>query len=66
MLTLQFLDAVEALDDRLKEGEKINVWLVIGNRKQFDSVVGAFLELLLRARNEMVVVQIERSGVPIL
>jgi O-acetyl-ADP-ribose deacetylase (regulator of RNase III) len=66
MLVLQFLDAVETLDDRLKDGENLNVWLVIRNRAQFESAVGVFLGLLLRARSEMIVLQIERSGVSIL
>jgi len=66
MLILQFLDAVETLDDRLKDGESLNVWLVIRDRAQFESAVGVVLELLLRARSEMIVLQIEQSGVPIL
>jgi O-acetyl-ADP-ribose deacetylase (regulator of RNase III) len=66
MLIFQLLDAVETLDARLQDGEDINVWLVIRDRAQFESAVGVFLELLLRARREMIVAQIERSGVPIL
>ena len=65
MLILQFIDAVETLD-QLHKGENLNVWLVINDRDQFESAVGVFLELLLRARSEMIVLQIERSGVPIL
>ena len=66
MLILQFLDAVEALDDRIKDGEDLNVWLVIRDRAQFDSTVGTLLELLLRARSEMTVLEVEPTGVPIL
>jgi O-acetyl-ADP-ribose deacetylase (regulator of RNase III) len=66
MLILQFLDAVETLDDRLKDRENLNVWLVIRDRAQFESAVGVILELLLRARSEMIVLQIEQSGIPIL
>jgi O-acetyl-ADP-ribose deacetylase (regulator of RNase III) len=66
MLILQFMDAVETLDDRLTHDEKLTVWLVIRDRAQFEAAVGVFLDLLLRARSEMVVVQIEQSGFPIL
>jgi O-acetyl-ADP-ribose deacetylase (regulator of RNase III) len=66
MLILQYLDAVEALSDRLKDGENLNVWLVIRDRAQFECAVAVFLELLLRARSEMIVLQIGRTGVPIL
>ena len=66
MLILQFIDAVETIDQRLKKGESLNVWLVIRDPSQFDSAIGVFLELLLRARSEMVELHIERSGVPIL
>jgi O-acetyl-ADP-ribose deacetylase (regulator of RNase III) len=66
MLILQFLDAVESLDDRLQEGENLNIWLVIRDPDQFKSVVSGFLELLLRARTEMIALQIERTGVPLL
>jgi O-acetyl-ADP-ribose deacetylase (regulator of RNase III) len=66
MLTLQFIDAVETLDHRLKMGETLNVWLVIKDRAQYDCAVGVFLDLLMRARREMIVIQIEQSGVQIL
>ena len=66
MLILQFLDAVETVDSRLAKPENLNVWLVIRNRAQFESAAGVFLELLLRARSQMIVVQLEPSGVPIL
>jgi O-acetyl-ADP-ribose deacetylase (regulator of RNase III) len=66
MLVLQFLDTIEALDNRLREGESIHVWLVIRERAQFESVTGVFLDLLLQARSKMVTLQLERSGVPIL
>ena len=36
MLFLQFLDAIEELDDRLAEGESLHVWLVIRDRAQFE------------------------------
>jgi O-acetyl-ADP-ribose deacetylase (regulator of RNase III) len=35
MLILQFLDAIEEFDDRLTEGESLQVWLVIRDRAQF-------------------------------
>ena len=66
MLILQFLDAVETLGNRLQDGENLKVWLVILDHAQFESAAGVLLELLLRARNEMIVLQIEQSGVPIL
>jgi O-acetyl-ADP-ribose deacetylase (regulator of RNase III) len=66
MLVLQFLDAVEALDDRLAEGESLHVWLVIRDRAQFESAAGIFLDLLLQARSKLVMVRVKQSGVPIL
>jgi O-acetyl-ADP-ribose deacetylase (regulator of RNase III) len=66
MLILQFIDAVETLDRKLEKDEPLKVWLVIRDRAQFESVAGVFLELLLRARSEMVFVQLRGSGVPIL
>jgi O-acetyl-ADP-ribose deacetylase (regulator of RNase III) len=66
MLILQFIDAVETLDGHLKKAENLSVWLVIRDSAQFESAAGVFLELLLRARSEMIVVQLERSGIPIL
>jgi O-acetyl-ADP-ribose deacetylase (regulator of RNase III) len=55
MLILQFLDAVETLGNRLQDGENLKVWLVILDHAQFESAAGVLLELLLRARNEMIV-----------
>lgn len=66
MLILQFFDAVESVGRQFQIGEPLNVWLVIRDRGQFESLAGMFLELLLRARNGMVVVQLEPTGVPIL
>lgn len=66
MLILQFLDAIETFDGRLNEGETFNVWLVIRDRDQFDSIVGRLLALLLRHRSETTAIQIETTGVPIL
>lgn len=66
MLVLQFLDAIETLDHRLRDGEGLDVWLVIRDRGQFEFVVGKFLELLMGARREMIALQINRTGVPIL
>jgi O-acetyl-ADP-ribose deacetylase (regulator of RNase III) len=66
MLILQFLDAVESLDERLKDGELLNVWLVIRDRDQFYSVVGVIFALLLRYRSKTITIHLERSGVPIL
>jgi O-acetyl-ADP-ribose deacetylase (regulator of RNase III) len=63
MLILQFLDAVEALDERL---ESLRVWLVIRDRTQFESAAGIFLDLLLQERSKMAMVRVKRSGVPIL
>ena len=42
MLILQFIRAIEGLDDRLAEGQNLNVWLVIRDRKQFESSGGRF------------------------
>jgi O-acetyl-ADP-ribose deacetylase (regulator of RNase III) len=54
MLVLQFLDALEAFDDRLAEGESLHVWLVIRDRAQFESAraiaTAAASSLLSRAR----------------
>jgi hypothetical protein len=66
MLVLQFLDAIEALDDRLAEGESLHVWLVIHERAQFESAAGVFLDLLLQERAKMAMVRLKPSGVPIL
>ena len=66
MLVLQFLDAIEALDDRLAEGESLHVWLVIRERAQFESAAGVFLDLLLQERSKMAMVRLKPSGVPIL
>ena len=63
MLVLQFLDAIETFDERLKEGESLNVWLVIRDRGQFESVVGCLLALLLQQRSQTTVIQIEPTGV---
>ena len=65
MLILQFLDAIETFDDRLKDG-CIDVWLVIRDSAQFESVVAIFIELLLRSRTEMVLLELDRTGVPFL
>jgi O-acetyl-ADP-ribose deacetylase (regulator of RNase III) len=66
MLILQFLDAVEILDERLKDGERLSVWLIIRDRHQFDSVAGVLFGLLLRHRAETVAIQLDRTGVEIL
>ena len=66
MLVLQFLDALEALDDRLVEGESLHVWLVIRDRGQFESAAGVFLDLLLQERSKMAMVRVKPSGVPML
>jgi O-acetyl-ADP-ribose deacetylase (regulator of RNase III) len=66
MLILQFLDAIESLDERLSDGTKLEVWLVIRDRAKFESTVGVFLDLLMQARSKSVSVQIEQSGMPIL
>jgi O-acetyl-ADP-ribose deacetylase (regulator of RNase III) len=66
MLILQFLDALEILDEKLKEGERLNIWLVIRDRHQFDSVAGVLFGLLLRHRAQTVAIQLERTGVGVL
>jgi hypothetical protein len=66
MLILQFLDAIEELDDRIAEGERLHVWLVIRDRAQFELAAGTFLDLLMQARSRMVSVRVQRIGVPIL
>jgi O-acetyl-ADP-ribose deacetylase (regulator of RNase III) len=66
MLVLQFLDAIEELDDRLAEGESLHIWLVIRDRAQFQSAAGTFLDLLMQARSRMVSVRVQRIGVPTL
>jgi O-acetyl-ADP-ribose deacetylase (regulator of RNase III) len=66
MLVLQFLDAIEELDDRLAEGESLHVWRVIRDRAQFESAAGTFLDLLMQARSRMVSVRVQRIGLPIL
>jgi Macro domain len=66
MLVLQFLDALEEVDDRLAEGERLHVWLVIRDRAQFESAAGVFLDLLLQERSKMAMVRLKPSGVPIL
>lgn len=66
MLILQFIDAIEELDDRLAEGESLHVWLVNRDRAQFVSAFGTFLDLLLQARNRMVSIRVQRTGLPIL
>src|SRR5713101_1153073 len=50
MRILQFIDAIEALDDRLPEGQNPHVWLVIRDPAQFESAAGLFLDLLMQAR----------------
>jgi O-acetyl-ADP-ribose deacetylase (regulator of RNase III) len=66
MLILQFLDAVETLDERAKEDERLDVWLVIRDRTQFDSIVGVLLALLMRHRRETIAIQLDRTGIPML
>jgi hypothetical protein len=66
MLVLQFLDAIEALDDRLAECESLHVWLVIRDPAQFESAAGLFLDLLLQERGKMAMVRVKSTGVPIL
>jgi O-acetyl-ADP-ribose deacetylase (regulator of RNase III) len=65
MLILQFLDSLEEAGARLADAE-LNVWLVIRDPDQFESAAGAFLDLLLRSRHEMVQVQLESTGVTLL
>ena len=66
MLILQFLDAIEELDGRIAEGQRLHVWLVIRDRAQFELAAGTFLNLLMQARSRMVSVRVQRIGVPIL
>jgi hypothetical protein len=66
MLILQFLDAIEELDDRLTDGNELHVWLVIRDRAQFESLAGRFFDLLMQARAKMVSVRVKSSGVSIL
>lgn len=66
MLILQFLDAIEELDDRLTDGDELHVWLVIRDRVQFESLAGRFFDLLMQARAKMVSVRVKSSGVSIL
>lgn len=66
MLILQFLDAVETLDERLMEGDRLNVWLVIRDKDQFDSIVDVLFALLLRHRSETIAIKLEPSGIPVL
>jgi O-acetyl-ADP-ribose deacetylase (regulator of RNase III) len=66
MLLLQFIDALETFGGRLKEGENLDVWLVILDRDQLESIMGVLLELVLHHQSETTMVEIERSGVPIL
>jgi O-acetyl-ADP-ribose deacetylase (regulator of RNase III) len=66
MLVLQFLDAIETLDERLTDDEHLNAWLVIRDRDQFDSIVDVLFALLLRHRSETIAVQLEPSGIPVL
>jgi O-acetyl-ADP-ribose deacetylase (regulator of RNase III) len=64
MLILQFIDAIEELDDRLNEGESLTVWLVIRDRTQFESAAGVFLDLLMQARYKLVSVRFKPTGMP--
>ena len=66
MLILQFIDAIEELDDRLPEGQNLHVWLVIRDRAQFESAAGVFFDLLMQARSKLVSVRFRPTGVPIL
>jgi O-acetyl-ADP-ribose deacetylase (regulator of RNase III) len=66
MLILQFLDAIEEFDDRLTEGESLQVWLVIRDRAQFESAAGTFLDLLMQARSKLVSARVKQSRVSIL
>ncbi len=63
LLVAQFLDAVEALDDRMGDDESLSVWLVIRERDQFDSVVGYLFAEFLRHRRESISLQMDRCGV---
>jgi O-acetyl-ADP-ribose deacetylase (regulator of RNase III) len=66
MLIQQFLRAVQSFDDRLPDGEGLDIWLVIRDRSQFESIAGRFLDLLLQVQREMARIQLPRSGVPIM
>ena len=66
MLILQFIDANEELDDRLREGQNLQVWLVIRDRAQFESAAGVFFDLLMQARSKLVSTRLRPTGVPIL
>lgn len=66
MLIEQFLDAVEILDNRLDGKTHFDVWIVIRDRDQFESVAAKILEMLLSARQEMATVHLEPISVSIL
>lgn len=66
LLLEQFFEALQNLDNRLKPPINLNVWLVIYESSQFDLVTSAFFELWLQNHREMVVVMLEKTGVPIL
>jgi hypothetical protein len=66
MLVLQFLDAVQAFDSSLSEGESLDVWLVIRDTRQVESIAGKFLDLLLQAQRKMTKVQLPGTGIPML
>jgi hypothetical protein len=66
LLVLQFLDVVEEFDNKLADGESLDVWLVIRDRTQFDSVAGVLLDLLIQAGKKLVSVRMKPIGVPIL
>src|SRR5437667_12804639 len=53
MLILQFLEAIEGLNDRLGDAEERHVYLVIRNRTQFELAAGTFLDLVMQARSKM-------------
>jgi O-acetyl-ADP-ribose deacetylase (regulator of RNase III) len=66
MLVLQFLDAVESIDNLINEHERLSIWLVIRGHAQFESVTAALFELLMRARRDAIVLKIDRTNVPII
>ena len=66
MLVLQFLEAIEALDERMTNHESLTVWLVIREQSQFESVVGVLMDLLLRHRSQTISVRLAETGVPLL
>ncbi len=66
MLVLQFLDTIDELDDRLTKGETLQVWLVIRDRLQFESVAGVFFDLVMQMRSKMVSVRVRHTGMPML